>query len=183
MGIVISAVTSTALIVLFVATVRYQFYTAAQAARRRAPLALTRQYRLFSPKPIRTDIHLVVRDFGPDGVPRPCRELPIIRLRHWTNALWNPWKRRWLPLMTVMTQLTTVSTELEDSRTAVELSTPYLVLLGIISAQPADDVWARQFLLVERFGYQPEHDPVVLFCSAVHRLDRPECSSAEQQAE
>lgn len=173
-GIVIGAVTSTALVVLFVATVRYQFYTAEQASRRRAPLGLIRQYRLFSPRPIRTDIHLVVRDFGRDGVPRPCREIPIIRLRRWTNALWNPWKRRWLPLRALARQLTALSGELDDCSAAVELSAPYLVLLGLVAAEPAADVWARQFLLIERFGFEPEHDPAVLFCSAVHRLDRPD---------
>jgi len=173
--ILVSVITSAPLVALFLLAVRYQFYTAQQLRQRRPPpLVLRRQIRLFSPKPIRTDVHLIARDVRPDGVPTPCREIPIIQLRHWTHVLWNPGKRRSLPLLSIMPDLTAISTELGEERAAVVLTRPYLILLGIVSSQAAADARACQYLLVERFGYEPEFDAQVLFCSAVHRLDRSE---------
>jgi len=172
MGIVVSAVTSAALVALFAVTLRYQFYSHAQFLRRRTPLGLLRQYRLFAPAPVRTDFHLVVRDYDCNGVPRPCREIPMTPLRQWRQALWYPEKRRWLPLRPLLVELTAVGATLEDCPVAIELTTPYLVLLGVVSAEPADpDVRARQFLIVECFGHEPEEAPAVIFCSAVHRLE------------
>ncbi len=177
-GVLVSAVTSGALVVLFLLSVRFQFYSASQLLQRRAPpLRLLGTFRLFAPKPVRTDVHVIARDFRQDGVPTPCREIPIIEARHWTHALWNPGKRRSLPLMTIMVEITAVSTMLGEDRAAVVLSTPYLILLGIVSSHAAPDAWAHQFLLVESFGYEPDADAQVLFCSAVHRLDRSEVGS------
>ena len=174
LGITVSAVTSAALVVLFVASVRYQFRSAEELRLRRPPpLKLLRHYRLFAPRPTRTDMHLVVRDFGPDGAPRRCKQIPVIHLRRWTDALWSPNKRRWLALMPMMVEMSAISTILGDDRPAVQLSTPYLALLGVVAAEPGIGVSARQFLFVERFGREPEHDTAVVFCSAVHRLDRP----------
>lgn len=173
-GDAVSAATSILLIALFAAILRCQFYTRQEFLRQRSPLGLLRQYRLFSPVPVRTDIHLVVRDFDHDGTSKRCRELRMTPLRRWTDLLWNPSKRRWLPLRALMSEVISARVELEDCRAAVEVSTAYLVLLGIVSAEPAAaDICARQFLLIERFGHEPEDDPVVLFCSAIHRLDRP----------
>ena len=172
-AIVVGAVTSVPLIALFAVALRYQFYSRAEFLRQRTPLGLVRQYRLFSPAPVRTDFHLLVRDYDTEGVPRPCREVPMTPLRHWTHALWNPQKRRWLPLRTLLIELAAAGATLEDCPVAIELTTPYLVLLGVASAEPADaDVHARQFLVVERFGHEPEEAPAVVFCSAVHRLER-----------
>lgn len=180
-GILVSGVTSGALVVLFLLSVRFQFYSAPQLLQRRAPpLGLLGTFRLFAPKPVRTDVHLIARDVRQDGVPAPCREIPIIEMRHWTHALWNPGKRRSLPLTTIMIEITAISTELGEERAAAVLATPYLILLGIVTSQAAADAQASQYLLVERFGYEPEFDAQVLFCSAVHRLDRPEVGSARR---
>jgi len=174
-GILVSGATSGALVVLFLLSVRFQFYSASQLLQRRAPpLKLLGTFRLFAPKPVRTDVHLIARDFRQGGVPTPCREIPIIETRNWTHALWNPGKRRSLPLTTIMVEMTAVSTELGEERAAVVLATPYLILLGIVSSQAAADARACQYLLVESFGYEPDSDAQVLFCSAVHRLDRSE---------
>ncbi len=171
-GILVSVVTSAALVVLFVFAARFQFYSAAQLRQRRAPpFRLLNTFRLFAPKPVRTDVHLIARDFSQDGVPSSCREIPLIEERHWTHALWNPGKRRSLPLMTIMIEMTAVSTMLGEDRTPVVLATPYLILLGIVSSHAGADARACQYLLVESFGYQPDSAAHVLFCSAVHRLD------------
>jgi hypothetical protein len=177
-GILVSIVTSGALVVLFLLSVRFQFYSASQLLQRRAPpLRLLGTFRLFAPKPVRTDVHLIARDFRQDGVPTSCREIPIIEVRHWTHALLNPGKRRSLPLTTIMVEMTAISTTLGEERTAVVLATPYLILLGIVSSHAAADARALQYLLVESFGYEPDSDAQVLFCSAVHRLDRSEVGS------
>jgi hypothetical protein len=177
-GILVGVITSAPLVALFLLSVRYQFYTVQQVRQRRAPpLVLWRQIRLFAPKPIQTDFHLIVRDVRQDGVPTPCREIPLIQTRRWTHALWNPGKRRSLPLLAILPDLTAISTELGEDRAAVVLTRPYLILLGIVSAHAAADARACQYLLVERFGYEPEFDTQVLFCSAVHRLDRSEVGS------
>jgi len=76
-----------------------------------------------------------------------------------------------------MVEMTAVSTMLGEERTAVVLATPYLILLGIVSSHAAADAWAHQFLLVESFGYEPDAEAQVLFCSAVHRHDRSEVGS------
>lgn len=171
-GILVSVVTSGALVVLFLLSVRFQFYTASQMLKRPAPpLNVLGTFRLFAPKPVRTDVHLIARDFRQDGAPTACREIPIIQERHWTHALWNPGRRRSMPMTTFMVDLTAVSTMLGDERTAVFLSTPYLILLGIAAAHAAADAQAHQYLLVETFGYEPDAEAHVLFCSAVHRLD------------
>jgi hypothetical protein len=172
-GILVSVVTSGALVVLFLQSVRFQFYSAPQLLQRRAPpLGLLGTFRLFAPKPVRTDVHLIARDFGRDGVPTPCREIPIIEERHWTHALWNPGKRRSLPLLTIMIEMTAISTTLGEGRAAVVLSLPYLITLGVVSSHATVEARALQYLLVERFGYEPDADAQVLFCSAVHRLNR-----------
>ena len=177
-GILVSVITSAALVVLFLLSVRYQFYTAQQLLQWPAPpLKLLRQFRLFSPKPIRTDVHLIARDFRQDGVPTSCREIPVIKVRHWTHALWNPGKRRSVPLMAMMVEMTAISTELGEERAAVLVATQYLILLSIVSSPAAADAQARQYLLVESFGYEPDCDAQVLFCLAVHRLDRSEVGS------
>lgn len=177
-GILVSVATSGALVALFLLSVRFQFYSVAELQQRRtSPLGLLGTFRLFAPKPVRADVHLVARDFGPDGIPTACREIPIIERRHWTHALWNPGKRRSLPLTTIMIETTAVSTMLGDERAAVVLAPPYLILLGIASSHAAADALAVQYLLVERFGYEPDADAQVLFCSAVHRLDRSEAGS------
>ncbi|MBX3285232.1 MAG: hypothetical protein KF703_07810 [Actinobacteria bacterium] len=161
------------MVALFAANLRYQFYDRTARRQRSALLGLRSQYRMFSPIPGRTDLHLVVRDYDRDGAPRPCREVPTTPLRRWTHALWNPWKRRWLPLRPLVVELIGIGAALEGHPAAIELTTPYLVLLGVVSAEPADgDVRARQFLVVHSFGHEPEEPPAVLFCSAVHRLDR-----------
>jgi hypothetical protein len=79
--------------------------------------------------------------------------------------------------MTMMVEMTAISTTLGEERTAVVLATPYLILLGIVSSHAAADARALQYLLVESFGYEPDSDAQVLFCSAVHRLDRSEVGS------
>ena len=180
-GILVSVVTSAPLVVLFLLSVRYQFYTAQQLLQRRAsPLRLLGTFRLFAPKPVRTDVHLIARDFREEGVPTPCREILIIETREWTHALWNPGKRRSLPLTTIMVETTAISTTLGEELTAVVLATPYLILLGIVSSHAAVDARACQYLLVESFGYEPDSDAQVLFCSAVHRLDRSEVGSKQR---
>lgn len=177
-GMLFGVIPSAALVVLFLLSVRYQFYTAQQLREWPAPpLKLLRHFRLFSPKPIRTDVHLIARDFRQNGAPMPCREIPLIEVRHWTHALWNPGKRRSLPLMTIMVELTAIGTALGEDRAAAVLSTPYLILLGVVSSHAPTDAWGRQFLLVESFGFERELDTQVLFCSAVHRLDRAEIGS------
>jgi hypothetical protein len=161
--------------------VRFQFFSASQLLQRRAPpLKLLGTFRLFAPKPVRTDVHLIARDFREDGVPTPCREIPIIQTRDWTHALWNPGKRRSFPLTTIMVEMTAISTTLGEERTAVVLAIPYLILLGIVSSHAAADARACQYLLVETFGYEPDADAQVLFCSAVHRLDRSEVGSNQR---
>ena len=182
-GILVSVITSAPLVALFLLAVRYQFYTAEQLRQRPAPpLTLRRQIRLFAPKPIRVDFHLIVRDFRQDGVPTSCREIPIIQMRHWMHALWNPGKRRSLPLLSIMPDLTAVSTELGEDRAAVVLSRPYLILLGVVSSQAPADARASQYFVLERCGYEPEFDAQVLFCSAVHRLDRSEVGSDRRRS-
>lgn len=172
-GLVVSAVTSVGLIALFAANLRYQFHDRAELRRRSTLLGLRRQYRLFAPIPGRSDFHLVVCDYDGDGAPRPCREIPLTPVRHWAQALWNPQKRRWLPLRPLLVELVRVGAALEDRPAAIEVATPYLVVLGVVAAEPADGgVRARQFLIVECFGHEPEEPPRVLFCSAVHRLER-----------
>lgn len=172
LGLIVSALSSAALVALFAASVRHQFHTAGALALRRPPrLRLLRQYRLFAPKPQRSDLHLLVRDVAADGTPGPCRQIPLTPLRRPRHLLWNPDKRRWLPLVPMQMEFAAVSTVLGDDRAAVQLSTPYLILLDLVSTGAGRDVAARQFLLVERFGHTPERDPVVVFCSAVHRLD------------
>ncbi|MEZ5139253.1 MAG: hypothetical protein R2711_10960 [Acidimicrobiales bacterium] len=172
-GTAVSAITSAGLVALFVLSLRYQLHDRAELARRPSRLLLLRQYRLFAPIPGRSDLHLVVRDHGVDGAPRPCREVPMVPLRHWSQVLWNPQKRRWLPVRPLLVDLVRAGAALEDRPIAIELTTPYLVLLGVVGAEPAaDDVRARQFLIVERYGHEPEEAPRVLFCSAVHRLER-----------
>ena len=173
-GIVVTVVTSVGLLALFALNLRYQLYGRAELRRRPKLLGLRSQYRLFSPIPGRSDLHLVVRDHDVDGAPRPCREVPMMPRRHWSQVLWNPQKRRWLPVRPLLVDLVRFGAALEDRPVAIELTTPYLVLLGVVSAEPADDdVRARQFLIVERYGHEPEESPRVLFCSAVHRLERP----------
>jgi hypothetical protein len=180
-GILVSVATSAALVVLFVLSVRFQFYSASQLLQRRAPpLRLLGTFRLFAPKPVRTDVHLIARDFRQDGVSTPAREIPIIQERHWTHALWNPGKRRSLPLTTIMLEMTAISTLLGAERTALVLTIPYLILLGIVSSHAAADARACQYLLVESFGYEPDSDAQVLFCSAVHRLDRSAVGSDQR---
>lgn len=173
LGLVVSALSSAALVVLFAASARHQFHTVgALALRRRPPLKLLRQYRLFAPRPQRSDLHLLVRDVAADGTPGPCRQIPLTPLRRWRHLLWNPDKRRWLPLVPMHMELATASTVLGNDRAAVQLSTPYLILLDLVCTGTGPEVAARQFLLVERFGHAPARDPVVVFCSAVHRVDR-----------
>jgi hypothetical protein len=180
-GMLVSVATSGALVVLFLLSVRFQFYSMPQLLRRRAPrLGVLGTFRLFAPRPVRTDIHLIARDCRPDGVPSSCREIPIIERRDWTHAVWNPGKRRSLPLLTLMLDVTAISTTLGEDRAAVVLSAPYLILLGMVSSRAAADAQATQYLLVERFGYEAEADTQVLFCSAVHRLDRSEIVSTSR---
>lgn len=176
-GILVSVATSAALVALFLQTVRFQLYSASQLLQLPAsPFRLLGTFRLFAPKPVRTDVHLIMRDFQ-DGAPSPCREIPTIEARHWTHALWNPGKRRSLPLLTLMIETTAVSTRLGKERTAVVLAIPYLILLGIASSHATAEARAVQYLLVEGFGYEPDAAAQVLFCSAVHRLDQSEAGS------
>lgn len=173
MADVVSVATGATLVVLFVAAVRYQFHDPRYIARHKTPLGLIIQYRLFSPAPVRADVHLLVRDFDLDGSPRPCREVGITPIRRARHVVWHPEKRQWLPLRAMMLELAATTTDLSDIPAAVQLSVPYLVLLGLVS-EPADEqTSARQFLLIERFGTEPDNDPMVVFCSAIHRLDRP----------
>ncbi len=177
-GILVSVITSAPLIALFLLAVRYQFYSKEQVPHWAATrLQLVRRIRLFSPNPARSDVHLIAREFGRDGVPTSCREVPMIQARHWTHTFWNPTRRRSLSLLTLLPDVTAISTRLGEDRAAIVLTTPYLILLGIVSSQAAADARACQFLLVERFGYEPDSDAEVVFCSAVHRLDRPESRS------
>jgi len=85
--------------------------------------------------------------------------------------VWNPQKRVWLPLRAAFLELAAIATDVADEPVAVLACRPYLVLLDLASGAPADGAVARQFLLVERFGSEPDDDPIVVFCSAVHRLD------------
>jgi hypothetical protein len=171
MATVVGAVCGVALAALFVASVRIQFFDAADLHRHRSPLGLLRQYRLFSPAPVRADIHLLVRDLDQLGRALPVREVTSIRLRRPVDTLWNPRRRRWLPWRAAMLELAAFTTDLADDRAAVQVAPAYLAVLGVATAEPAEGAAACQFLFVERFGTDPARSPVVLFCSAVHRLE------------
>jgi hypothetical protein len=166
----VTILTSALLAALFAAAVRFQFTPLTGLHQRRSVLNLQYHYHLFAPRPVRDDLHLVVRDFDADGTPRPCREVPLTILRRVRDAWWNPNKRRFLPLRSMNRTLSRCCTDLADLPAAAELSLPYLDLLAFVSALPADGAYARQFVLVACFGTEPELDAEVLFCSAVHRL-------------
>jgi len=170
----LSLVTSVGLLVLFLITLRVQFRSIQEMSLVRGRRILLCHFHLFAPRPPRHDYHVLIRDFDAAGAPGPCREVLLMNRRHWTNVLWNPGKRVWLPIGGLVLGVTRVSTKLTDAREAVELSTPYLMLLDIACAQPVGPAWARQFFLVEHNGHNPELNGFVVFASAIHRLDRPD---------
>lgn len=173
MSTVVLLATWVALGGLFALLARYQFIDAAELRHHRNPLGLLTHFRLFSPNPVRNDLHLLVREFGADGRPRPLRELAVTQLRLPRDVVWHPNKREWLPLRRIARELEALGSELGDQSPALAVSSPYLVLLGFVSRHAAPDAAALQFVLVERYGFDAEDHTTVRFCSAIHRRDAP----------
>ena len=127
-------------------------------------------WTFFAPRPGITDFNVVYRDRSPDGAySRWCELEPLAPVPF--RAFWNPRKRMRKGLTDVCNSLLRVAARKVGSRMYVQL--PYLMLLNSVSAAPATVPGARrQFAIVRSFGYTPLREPVVLFVSALHELDR-----------
>jgi hypothetical protein len=133
--------------------------------------SLVPQYNFFAPRPGTKDFHLMVRATTSSGEFGRWRELSPLPHRAWWNCLWNPARR---PRKALFDLATTLAKESQAvSRTAVQVSISYLVLLNHVSAAARLQAPARvQFLLAVSNGTCSTEPPRPLFISHIHEVEQ-----------
>jgi hypothetical protein len=168
------------LTVWFVLSAAGQFsYRRIELLRRWDCFSLIPIWTFFAPNPGHTDYHLIYRDRSADGKLGVWTEIPLIARRRWFTALWNPQKRGKKIVSDVLNSFGVFFEHHENARLPrdealqlVMLTTPYLIVLNLVSAVPRTlGVQARQFAVVERFGFVSNQPPEPVFVSPFHRLD------------
>jgi len=126
-------------------------------------------WTFFAPNPGHSDYHLVYRDELHDGTITPWREVPMCELRGPRSFIWNPEKRSKKVLADVAAALVQHADATSELETLVSL--PYLILLNVIAAEEPVRAAARQFVLVETFGFLRRGPTRALLVSRFHPLE------------
>lgn len=136
-------------------------------------------WTFFAPNPGKSDYHLIYRDRRRSGVVEDWTEIPLTHRRTMLSSLWNPMRRDTKTLPDIVNVVASLvkhhqdqGTPDEDLGDIVMLSTPYLMLLTLVTSRVAirQDVGQRQFALVESYGFDRSTPPDVVLCSPFHAV-------------
>lgn len=131
--------------------------------------ALLPIWTFFAPNPGQSDYHCVYRDRLADGSLDRWIEVDLCEPRTPVSFIWNPQKRTKKVLSDLVASLLNGTTAEDRDRPEIVFSLPYLLLLNVVSNLPRDDrAQARQFVLVETFGFRPTAQPRLLLKSDFH---------------
>jgi hypothetical protein len=144
-------------------------------------LRLIPMWTFFAPNPGHTDYHLLYRDKSIDDsiIITPWQEIPLTTRRGRLEFLWNPFKRETKVVSDAVHYLCNfielhleLQTPIKAVRSAIMLSTPYFILLGIVTSRGKKTQHGkyRQFALAESFGFNSNQKPNLILCSAFHPL-------------
>jgi hypothetical protein len=139
-----------------------------QRLRRMDFLGVVPVWTFFAPNPATGDVYLVYRD----DKNRRWTEIHVRRPRRpWLAAIWNPDRRAAKALFDIAMEITKVSRD-SQNQDAVQLSVPYLALLGFVGAHASREpaAAATQFMLLSDHGLEKGSDPVPVFVSHWHAL-------------
>ena len=128
-------------------------------------------WTFFAPNPGSTDFRLVYRNIDHQDRLSAWEEVPLVRTRHWRDALWNPEKRLSKGLFDLAQTLMTIRRMYESPDVAMT-SLPYVAIVRFVESLPrSPSVRCRQFMVLQTHGMlNPHQEPEVLVRSAVHRV-------------
>jgi hypothetical protein len=133
-------------------------------------------WTFFAPNPGQSDYHLVYRDRYQDNSITDWVELSLSEPRNWYSFFWNPQKRSKKVLSDIASTLVSSIPRNNESLEGLMFTTPYLLLLNVVSHQPpvnlhaAENKFERQFLLLETFGFKPSSEQRYVLRSNYHPI-------------
>jgi hypothetical protein len=170
MNAIIAVVLAAWLVVSILSQFSFKWF---ERVRHRDVFGLLPLWTYFAPNPGQSDYHLVCRDKLADGRLSQWREVEINEPRKWYSLLWNPEKRGKKVLVDAVQVLAELVTTSGAQKSALMLSTPYLLALNVVShLEREPGATHRQFAIVETFGFTPSSEMEVLLVSGFHALPR-----------
>jgi hypothetical protein len=133
-------------------------------------------WTFFAPNPGQSDYHLIYRDRYQNDNISEWAQIALSESRRWYSFFWNPHKRSKKVLSDIASSLIASLPAYNDSLEGLMFTTPYLILLNVVSHQPPVNPLGltgrveRQFLLLETFGFEPQSEPRCLLRSKFHPL-------------
>jgi hypothetical protein len=125
------------------------------------------EYRFFAPVPAQGDFHLVFRDTYADGTVGRWTEVCRLQPRHFTDALFNPYKRERKAFFDCVISL---SDYRPTEPKLLAVSTPYLLMLNYVRGLPRTlAVTHIEFGIVHSGGWCSPRSTDVVFVSGRHR--------------
>lgn len=129
-------------------------------------------WKFFAPKPLIQSYHLYFRDKTSTGEISEWTHIPTTSARKLKHAIWNPGRRYHKLFLDSIKQLEKKTDELEKTPEAIQISTPYLLLLNlIIHAKHVPDVKYTQFMILTDQITEGAIDDALVMCSWFHEIN------------
>jgi hypothetical protein len=136
--------------------------------------ALLPRWTFFAPNPGCTDFRVVYRTFDELDQPSAWREVPMVRKRVWSDAIWCPDKRAAKALIDLTMAFRFVRRKFDDP-TMLITTIPYIALVHYLDRLLHFDQSAKswQFMIIQTHGIITESGPDIpdiLVRSQVHHV-------------
>lgn len=118
-------------------------------------------WNFFAPRPGVHDVHLLYRDFDPDGSAGQLDYVPMIGARRWYQLVWHPDKYRSKVVSDIAATIQSLNRRARENEAdprLLMLSQPYLLALHLVMRMPRrQGTAARQFILARHREGESQH--------------------------
>jgi hypothetical protein len=129
-------------------------------------------WKFFAPKPLIRSYQLYFRDKTSKEETCEWTQIPTTSVRKFRHVIWNPERRFHKLFLDAVKRLEMKIEKLEKTPEAIQISTPYLVLLNlIIHAKHLPDAQYTQFMILTNQTTDESIDDALVMCSWFHEIN------------